>query len=1846
MAVSLPALAQYTYYYSDTFTALDTTKWNVNTAGCSTPTVAPSASNGLTGAGAVISKIAVPDSSSDYEVKIPTGFVGWSNSNMPTIFLRASADASLCGASGTGTFYAIQLSRWFQNFPITLTVYKRTGGVLTQLLTSNTGTWPGTLGQFGPFSASIRSDGPSPGITIRVGDLTWFVVDSSIASGQPGVGNTSPTGGVVEAKLGPLDRTGPVAVPSPIGAATFPDKVVLTWSATTDAGSGLRRYQVWRDGTMLATTTALNYTDDTVVPASTYSYSIIAEDWHGSLSTATSVTANTTALDLQDPRRVGIVPTGAYWGAAGEQIDMLSGNLNFTMPLLKAIGRGSWSAGFALSYNSQLWQAQGTTNLPPAWTDVGYGFGWRLMAGAIFPHPSGYYIFTDSSGAEHKLGYQENGIWRTLQGLRLAYDPALARLYFNDGSFWQLDCVSGGAEPDAGTRYPTMMQDANGNRVVITYRPASGSSTLNTSARIQDIDDVRSVYNNNAYGTAYRTFSFTYDTSLHLTAITNTIGTGEAYTFEYWTPEAISSPLNSAPPVGTFAKLKAVKLTNAANRAHNFEYAAGVGELTKVIFPYSGEFRYDYGSFTYAGGNTLREVTTRYLVKQAGATPQAYPITRNSGDSSLPLHSAATITDAGGVGQRYWSFSTTNDWRRGLQLTYEQRSLPGPVVKSRDTFTWALSQSGHPYVGTTLNVVDPGTASEKTAKSEQTLDRYGNVLASKAYDYTDLVNPARTTTCQYRHTTSTAYETRYLRNLVTTCTLVTGGQSYTLFTNTYDTANRYDGVTLSGLRLHDTANYPASFLTRGNLTDSTQLGAMANTTTYNMVGAARSAAAGTTSQQVNYNSAYSAPTQITTNGNSSIQTNLAYTSFLGLQSSSQANGTSVSFTYDSLAQPATQSSPDGTITFTYATAAPWWKQSALGGRWSKTWFDGFGRPIKEETGDAGGTKSISETEYDACACTPIGKLKRTSRPYAPGGTVYWTTNTYDALGRTVTVALPSGAGSTTYSYAGNTVTVTDPAGRWKKFTSDAFGNLIQVNEPNPAGGADYVTTYTYNGLGKLTQVSMPRPNGGGSYTQTRTFVYDTQGRMSSETNPETGTTSYTYDSYGRLATRTDAKGQRTETTYDSYQRVSQVRYYNAANTELTCERIDYAYDAWSVTPPGYTGSYVWGRLAEVAWGNQDPAVCGVGRITEQYGYDVNGRQIAKALRLKRQNSIYGSLGEVVVNGNWTWSRGQIATLNFPSQSVLDHNGYGLQSLPDGVNLSFTRSYDTMGRQNGMTTTRIVDEAWQTSTIVDNVTYGPANELTQIRVNGVNETRAYNTLGQLTGISYGGTLRHEYRYSASANDGRAVSYKNWQSGEDVQYTYDSLARLTKAETLGPDWGQSFGYDGWGNLLSKSVTKGSAPVMSVTADAATNRLVVSGMAYDANGNVTNMPGVGTLAYDARNRITGTGGVPTRGYDPGNRKIWWKDSNGITFVDYWLPNGERLVTYKIDESTYYSNQSYTGPVQFSTISRYLHFAGRQVKVEGRYGVGGYVEWPQPDRLSSNARHHPYGEERGTSTTEYKFATYQREASGLDYALNRYYSSVYGRFLSSDPYRASGGPSDPGSWNRYAYVQGDPVNFSDPEGLFRSCPNRDGCRAQHIFDDFIRTDESMGGGGLDVGSGRGFAGRDGAGGGSRPSPRPPSAPKPDCFIELWSRPVPIESSPADHTYLLVKDSDNKQYTIEGGPTLPFFLGFGYLFGKIAEPGGGLGNTDPENGTRNVKHGARYVGDDACDKVSALLVKTSAYNSGGNWAVYDFTGTTFYNSNSFTSTLLDSTGLRGFFGPPSGFLFLYPGWGKTVPGL
>jgi len=54
----------------------------------------------------------------------------------------------------------------------------------------------------------------------------------------------------------------------------------------------------------------------------------------------------------------------------------------------------------------------------------------------------------------------------------------------------------------------------------------------------------------------------------------------------------------------------------------------------------------------------------------------------------------------------------------------------------------------------------------------------------------------------------------------------------------------------------------------------------------------------------------------------------------------------------------------------------------------------------------------------------------------------------------------------------------------------------------------------------------------------------------------------------------------------------------------------------------------------------------------------------------------------------------------------------------------------------------------------------------------------------------------------------------------------------------------------------------------------------------------------------------------------------------------------------------------------------------------------------------------------------------SGLDYFNARYYSPEQGRFVSADPQNAGSDPTNPQTWNGYAYVGGNPLAYTDPSG------------------------------------------------------------------------------------------------------------------------------------------------------------------------------------------------------------------------
>jgi RHS repeat-associated protein len=61
----------------------------------------------------------------------------------------------------------------------------------------------------------------------------------------------------------------------------------------------------------------------------------------------------------------------------------------------------------------------------------------------------------------------------------------------------------------------------------------------------------------------------------------------------------------------------------------------------------------------------------------------------------------------------------------------------------------------------------------------------------------------------------------------------------------------------------------------------------------------------------------------------------------------------------------------------------------------------------------------------------------------------------------------------------------------------------------------------------------------------------------------------------------------------------------------------------------------------------------------------------------------------------------------------------------------------------------------------------------------------------------------------------------------------------------------------------------------------------------------------------------------------------------------------------------------------------------------------------------------------------TERDDATGLDHTWWRKYENRAGRWTSADPYLGSMNMANPQSFNRYAYVQNDPLNFVDPSGL-----------------------------------------------------------------------------------------------------------------------------------------------------------------------------------------------------------------------
>ncbi|HRJ57435.1 MAG TPA: carboxypeptidase regulatory-like domain-containing protein [Anaerolineales bacterium] len=266
---------------------------------------------------------------------------------------------------------------------------------------------------------------------------------------------------------------------------------------------------------------------------------------------------------------------------------------------------------------------------------------------------------------------------------------------------------------------------------------------------------------------------------------------------------------------------------------------------------------------------------------------------------------------------------------------------------------------------------------------------------------------------------------------------------------------------------------------------------------------------------------------------------------------------------------------------------------------------------------------------------------------------------------------------------------------------------------------------------------------------------------------------------------------------------------------------------------------------------------------------------------------------------------------------------------------------------------------------------------------------------------------------------------------IDYTYDSLYRLTNADYSTGDAYQ-YAYDAVGNRLThESTISGLSSVIGYQYDAANRLASVDGVNYtfDANGNLLD-DGMNTYEYDSANRLVwwerGSGEMGGFGYNGLGDRLWqdtYQNGSRSSYSEYTLDLNTGLTQVLSDGTTTYTYGLGRISQQSGTTPEY--FLGD--------ALGSVRQMTDQAGAITYARNYdPYGVVTytgGTSQTEFGFTGEQYgDSTQLLFLRARYYNPADGRFQSRDTW--SGDVKRPLSLNRWVYVEGNPINLSDPTG------------------------------------------------------------------------------------------------------------------------------------------------------------------------------------------------------------------------
>jgi len=697
-----------------------------------------------------------------------------------------------------------------------------------------------------------------------------------------------------------------------------------------------------------------------------------------------------------------------------------------------------------------------------------------------------------------------------------------------------------------------------------------------------------------------------------------------------------------------------------------------------------------------------------------------------------------------------------------------------------------------------------------------------------------------------------------------------------------------------------------------------------------------------------------------------------------------------------------------------------------------------------------------------------------SQVSAVGGT---TTYSYNVLNQLTSVVNPLGR-TTSYTYDGdgNRLTLTDASGRTTSYTYDGDGNLTSISYSD---GITPDVSYSYDGDGQRT--SMTDGSGTTSYGydgddrlvsvtdgagDTVSYEYDDAGLLTALTYPDGETVSRAYDGAGELTSVEDWLGNTTTFGYDASGNITSESYPNGVAARLTYDHDGNELSATDSGPSGNLASFSYsrddlGRITAAAAtgavpGTQDYSYTQLSQLAAdgsgQYGYDAAGDLTSLPGGVSQTFNAGGELTSVkspggtvtapvtdaVVSANDTSKKASVVspalTTKHASELVLafiSANGSGSKSQRVTKVSGGGLTWKLAVRSNSQHGTA---EVWQASA---------TKLIKSAKITATLADSGYN--GSITVATFTGAQATigAHAVASAARGAAAVSLKTtsadslvWATGEDARHAAANKAvsgQVIVHQYLDTS-GKSTSWVQRGSAVSAAGTTvkiaDSAPTgdqwelaaVEITAAAASGGKTT--YSYDPEGDRTGVTAAGqagvSLSYDQAGRLTSYGAAATYGYD-GDGLRMSKTVGGTTTTFAWDQSGAVPLLLDAGSTSYIYGPNGQPIEQISGSTPTYLLSDQQGSTRLLTNAAGAVVGTYSYSSYGAVTGHT-----GTATTALQYdGQYTDAESGYQYLQARYYDPATGQFISADP-------AAPISLSAYGYASDNPVNESDPLGLF----------------------------------------------------------------------------------------------------------------------------------------------------------------------------------------------------------------------